>query len=470
MEQQISNIRASLPSPVRERLNQISRIAGPVLSRTTNYLTEFTEHDLNHSYGVEKMYDLIFKNDFSSLNEDERFILIAATILHDIGMVGNADWMGQEDQLRDSHHSRSRQLINQHRLRLGFNQSEADIIGRIAEAHRKVDFNTLEGSLAFGIAKSIRPRFLAALLRLADELHVTDDRAPEFVTELINPNPLSRMHHERHQVILGVDWSQESANVINIAATVNDWDMEDALHKMVGEIQEKLISVSDILLENQIHIAAIQPQFVLGGVVRKEVLFDLASHPSQCSIDEIQGRLAHRSKTLVKEELNQLYNGGILGVENELLTLRTERKIFTNVFNYLHGTRFELQYIRSPYVIDNIGSILDDIALDVYGTRYLPGEKQDRLLLISNSPTVLDTLLNKQDVHKDFGQLDRAAVLDTIIMGGYLQDVSEMPEIASNSKEGNLAMQAMANSLTKSLGAFVDLLQHMEQAIEEKKN
>lgn len=469
MEQQITNIRASLPVGMRERLNQISHVARPALARTTNVLTEFTEHDLNHSIGVEKMYDLLFKNDFSSLNEDERFILIAATILHDIGMVGNAEWKNQEDLLRDSHHSRSRQLIHDHRLRFGFTQSEADIIGRIAEAHRKVDFNTLEGSLAYGIAKSIRPRFLAALLRLADELHVTDDRAPEFVTELINPNPLSRMHHERHQVILGVDWSQESVNVINIGATVNDWDIEEALHKMVAEIQEKLVSVSDILLENGIHVAGIHPQFVLGGLVRKEVLLQLANHPINCHIEALQERLAHRSKTLVIEELNQLYNGGSILVEGELLTMQSERKVFINVFNYLHGTRYELEYLRSPYVRDNIGSIFDDIALSVYGTRYLPGEKQDRLLLISNSPTVLDTLLNKQDVHKDFGQLDRGAVLDTIIMGGYLQDVSEMHQIASYKDESNLAMQAMANSLSKSLGSFVGLLQHMETAVEEKK-
>lgn len=214
MEQQISNIRASLPDSTREKLNRISQVAAPVLARTTNVLTEFTEHDLNHSIGVEKMYDLLFKNDFSSLNEDERFILIAATILHDIGMVGNSEWKDREDQLRDSHHSRSRQLINEHKLILGLTQSEADIIGRIAEAHRKVEFNTLENSLAYGIGKSIRPRYLAALLRLADELHVTDDRAPEFVTALINPNPLSRTHHERHQVIMGVDWSHENINVI----------------------------------------------------------------------------------------------------------------------------------------------------------------------------------------------------------------------------------------------------------------
>lgn len=454
-----------------ERLNNISDTARPILARTTGVLSDFTEHDLNHSFGVEKMYDLLFKNDFSSLSEDERFILIAATILHDIGMVGNADWKTRGDQLRDTHHSRSRELIVQNRLLLGFKEIEADIIGRIAEAHRKVDFNTLEASLPYGIGKSIRPRFLAALLRLADELHVTDDRAPEIVTKLINPNPLSRTHHERHQVILGVNWSSETPNVINIAAIVNDWGMETALDEMINEIQEKLVSVSDIFIENNLHIAGIQPQYLTGGLVRKEVLLDLAKNPTGCLLEDILKRLPHREEKYVEEELTKLLNNETISIDGDhLIRLKTEKEVFTNVFNYLKGTRLELEYIRSPYVKNNIEMIFDDIAINVYATRYLPGEKQDRLLLITNSPTVLDTLLNKQEVHKDFGHLDRRAVLDTVIMGGYLQDVSENPQITARGDESNIAMHSMATSLSKSLGSFVALLQHMEEAMEEKKN
>lgn len=472
MEHKTSKIRESLPAPIMERLNTISDIARPVLGRSTGVLSEFTEHDLNHSLGVEKMYDLLFKNEFSTLSEDERFILIAATILHDIGMVGNAvEWRGREDQLRDSHHSRSRDAINENRLKLGLSQIEAETIGSIAEAHRKVDFNTLEVSLPYGIGKSIRPRFLAALLRLADELHVTDDRAPEFVTKLINPNPLSRTHHERHQVITGVDWSLGEINVINVAAIVNDWDMENALNEMIKEIQEKLVSVFDILLEQGIHIAAIRPQFRMGGVIRKEVLLELAKNPVRCPIEYIVERLAHRQEKLVNEEVNQLFYKGFIHIDGgKFLTLQTDKNVFTNVFNYLKETRFELDYVKSPYIRDNIETIFDEIADNVYATRYLPGDKEDRLLLIRNSPSVLDTLLNKQDVRKDFGTLNRGAVLDTIIMGGYLQDVTEKPQITSPGDESNHAMQAMANNLSKSLGSFVTLLQHVEAAMEEKKN
>ncbi|MEK5358097.1 HD domain-containing protein [Paenibacillus sp. FSL L8-0709] len=471
MEHKRSKIRESLPAPRIERLNTISDTARPALARTTGILSEFTEHDLNHSLGVEKMYDLLFRDNFSLLSEDERFILIAATILHDIGMVGDAEWKEREDQLRDNHHSRSRELINKNRMYLGLSQVEADIIGRIAEAHRKVDFNTLEESLAYGIGTSIRLRFLAALLRLADELHVTDDRAPEFVTKLINPNPLSLTHHERHQVISGVNWSTDNPNVINIAAIVNDWDMETALNEMMKEIQKKLVSVADILLANDIHVADIQPQYLPSGLVRKEVLLDLAMNPIGSPLEDIQERLAPHQEKYIKEELTQLFNNGTILIDSDqLIRLQTERRVFTNVFNYLKGTRFELDYVRSPYVRDNIETIFDDIADNVYATRYLPGEKDDRLLLIRNSPSVLDTLLNKQDVHKDFGTLNRGAVLDTIIMGGYLQDVSEKPQITSPGDESNLAMQAMANSLSKSLGSFVTLLQHVEAAMEEKKN
>lgn len=469
MVHEISELRKSLLAPNKERLDRISSIVRPALARTTNILLEFTEHDLNHSLGVEKIYDILLRENLGRLNEDEKFLLIAATLLHDLGMVGSTQWKNREELLRDAHHSLSKQIINEHRVYLGFTHVEADVIGSIAEAHRKVDFNILEKNLAYGIGKSIRPRLLAALLRLADELHVTDDRAPEFVTKLISPNPLSRAHHERHQVILGVDWSREDPKVIHISAIVNDWDMEDAVNTMVCEIQAKLTSVSDILLENGIQIAAIEPQYRLGGVIRKEVLLYLAQNP-QCSNEQIIERLNQRLDINVHKEIQELDLSGFILNVNGILSLNSDKTVFTNVYNYLHGTRYELEYIRSDYVRKHIGDIFDDIALNLYGTRYDDGEKEDRILLVSNSPTVLDTLLNRQNTKSDFGVLDRKGVLDAILLGGYMQDVSEIPQIASYNPDSTFAVQAVANNIKETLGGFVQIMKNIDEAMEVKKN
>ncbi|WP_230163577.1 HD domain-containing protein, partial [Peribacillus simplex] len=277
-----SELRKTLPEEFIYRLNRLELTAAPLLARTTNLLIEYTEHTLDHSFGVEQIYDEILKDKFDILNEHEKFFLLASTILHDVGMVGtkmDLELPDYEKLVREQHHIISRQRIVELRHHFGFDEIEANLIGKIAEAHRKVDLEGLDESIQYRIGSPIRIRLLGALIRFADELHVTNDRAPEIVSAVLNPGKISRIHHRRHQKIAGVGRSTSNPTIIEVSALVDDWDLEETLMELIGEIKSKHQSVNKILEAHDIIITEISPRFDLEELVKKEVLLELSKGP-----------------------------------------------------------------------------------------------------------------------------------------------------------------------------------------------
>lgn len=467
---EMSGIRESLPVDLKERLDRLNKKAGPALARTTSILKEFTEHTLEHSLGVEDMYDVILDDNFTLLTDTEKFLLIAATIFHDIGMVGSRKMEGKEDQLRDAHHILSRHLIVENRELLDLSEIEAEIIGSIAEAHRKVSLDQLEESLAYGRGNNVRERLLGALLRIADELHVTDDRAPELVMKLIQPNPISRMHHRRHQVISGVSRAPRKSDTVRISAVVNDSDMENALNEMIEGIQLKVDSIQEIFTEVGIKFSVVEPQYRLSGLVTKEVLLVLATNAEKCLISDVLTLLEKRTSVDVNYAINQLLALEIVHLERDHVSLVKKIDVLTHVFNELHKSQRELEFVRSLYVKETMEDLFDEFSLDRYGVRYNKGEKEDRLLLLSNSPTALDSILNAKDAYHKFGSMNRSTVLDLAILSGFSQDVTISPEIASYSDESHMAVQAILETLRENGASFIQLLKFVDEAAEQKKN
>ncbi|MDD9791670.1 HD domain-containing protein [Priestia megaterium] len=464
-----SELRKTLAQENIFRLEQIERTATPLLARTTNVLIEYTEHTVEHSLGVEQIYDEILKGKFDILNENEKFFLLAATILHDIGMVGtkvDLELPDYEKIVREQHHIFSRQRILQLRHQFGFDQAEANLIGKIAEAHRKVNLEGMEESYQYGIGSPIRVKLLGAMIRFADELHVTNDRAPEIVSEVLNPGKVSKMHHSRHQKVAGVGRSRINPAIIEISAFVDDWDLEESLMEMVREIEKKHKSVNKILEENEIIIAEISPNFDVEYLVQKEVLLELSN--GEKSRDEILANLEARNPITVEQALDTLSITNIIEESEGQYSLNKDQKTFRYIFNKLSGTKNDINFISSKYVEENIDSILTDVALNIYGYQLNPGEVEDRALLLKSSPQAMDILLNKQSVHTDFGHLQRLQVLDVSILGGYLQDVTINPKLAEDG-EILLAIQSIENDLHKNLGSLLHILKHVNQVEAEEK-
>ena len=67
---------------------------------------------------------------------------------------------------------------------LNLDRGEADYIADIAEAHRSKPIEEMEEIKSLGIGNLIRFRLLGALLRIADELHLTYDRSDDIILRI----------------------------------------------------------------------------------------------------------------------------------------------------------------------------------------------------------------------------------------------------------------------------------------------
>ncbi|MFE7822313.1 HD domain-containing protein [Priestia megaterium] len=467
----VSGIRNSLDPTVKTQLDQLNYKVEPLLARTTNVLTNFTEHTLKHSLGVEKTYDILLDGNYELLTQKERYILIASTLLHDIGMMGRKEDLSKEDYENDrrkGHQTFSKEIIKEHAIQFGFSGNEASVISDVAEAHRKVPLEALEESIPFGLGESVRPRLLAALLRFGDELHITEDRTSQLVIDVLKPDEESLKHHLRHLAVTGVDRKFNDRQKIQISARIENWDMERLLNDMVNEIRTKYNQVREILNAADILVSEIVTQYNDQYLLEKEIIL-LLSH-QQLTLDDIWGNLSNRNQNAIRSKIISLTETKILFVDSEgCYSLGRDKTVFTAAFNALKGTERLYDFIKSGYVRNNIGVIFDDIAITNYSTRFFNGDRQDRLLLIGNSPTVLDNLLNQQEANPKFGNMNRSVVLDLLILNGYMQDVSLNP-LLSKEEEVVFAMQNIQESLNKEMGSFLQLVQHLDpKSIEEGK-
>ncbi|MEH7290609.1 hypothetical protein COJ92_22340 [Priestia megaterium] len=471
-EFQESGIRKSLEGTVyKARLDQLNETVKPVLDRTVNTLIGFTDHSLNHSLGVENAYGILLNEKYDLLNAEEKYFLIAATLLHDIGMVGvKADLKMQDYEgfRRKAHNYISKDRIIEQAIHLGLDHDEAIIIAQIAEAHRKVDLDNLDEEKPFGMGQTVlRVRLLGAMLRFADELHVTKGRTNTLVMNILELDEESMKHHKRHERVSGVGRIPSQPGTIIISASAEDWEMEALMQEMVDEIKSKYEQVKEVLEKNEIFITDVELQLHVEEIVQKEICLELTKEPQ--SLMELMEKLNYRKPQVISKTLEALKVYEILNRDDSTgkYNLVENENTCKKVFNYLKTSERVYEFIQSEYLKQNIGRIFDEIAYRIYGYRIDNGDREDRLLLIRNSPIVLDHLLNKQDMDPNFAQMPRSVVLDLLILNGYMQDVSKKPSL-SKEEEIILAMQSIQNSLHTELGPFLRLIQHLDPEIQEQ--
>lgn len=460
----VSGIRKSLNTQNKAKLDDLNRKIEPLLSRTSNLLTNYTEHTLKHSLGVEQVYDIILDNNFDLLNEEEKYLLIAATLLHDVGMVGRKEELnelGYEEYRRKGHHSFSKMVIKSEAALLNFDRVEANLIADIAEAHRKINLDSLEEHVPSGIGGSVRMRLLGALIRFADELHITNDRSSELLVNVLSPDKFSMKHHKRHLDVVGVNRSIENRKNIEISAIIDDWESEQLMQEMFQEILNKFSEVKAIFDANNIDLDKVEMKYRDEVLVTKEVYLELSS--CERTLFELHEKLQNRSNATINKVVSNLVETSLISInDTEKYHLNSDGKTFKTVFNSLMQTENIYKFIDSSYVTNNIGAIFDEIALNIYSHRVFDGDRDDRLLLIKNSPIVLDHLLNMQEMDHTLGQLDRSVILDLLILNGYMQDVAVNPNLSKND-ESIFAMQNIQNNIHKHLGSFLRLIQHMDK-------
>jgi hypothetical protein len=138
----------------------------------------YNDHGVEHIkmviQRVSWMLDLL---DSNFLNSYESFILLVAINLHDAGHLISS---------REEHAKKGRELLARFDTGGNLDASEKKIIGLIAQAHSGKNDNPIGNleTVTHLSHKDIRPQFLAALLRLGDELAEDKTRASQFLLKL----------------------------------------------------------------------------------------------------------------------------------------------------------------------------------------------------------------------------------------------------------------------------------------------
>ncbi len=208
---------------------------------------EFTPHGIRHVFSTignaERLLVKLLPPKKSGISKDEAFVLILASIIHDIGMApdsilnpeittGNDESQENEElsqdneklskdyrnELRKTHHIRSEAFVLDSPLFKDIEYSRRKAIALIAKGHRQTLLTGPEytdGSTGF----SNLP-FLAAILRLADELEITYERVKfldifhkkdRFLQSLADE---SIEHWEAHLSLSSWEFSEEQELII----------------------------------------------------------------------------------------------------------------------------------------------------------------------------------------------------------------------------------------------------------------
>lgn len=257
--------------PNSEFFASIEKCEKEIVQVLNQYLTnfpEFTDHSFSHSKRVLNFASYLLEGNIEKLNDDEIYILVMACYLHDIGMspskiiqaeirksdefksLKKSQNMNLNDYVRSIHHSLSYDYVTEQKHWKSLlipNERYATAIALVSKGHRKEDLMdyseyapkyTVKSGLDF-----VCIPFLAVVLRMADELDITNDRVPDLLfDEYLPENKISKKEWEKHRNNYCVNFDE---NKIIITANCSK-DSYEAVSRHVKKIKESLEYVNKV--------------------------------------------------------------------------------------------------------------------------------------------------------------------------------------------------------------------------------
>ncbi len=186
----------------------------------TPIILYFTNHNVTHSEKIITLVGRLLESLEGDLSETERFILVSAIYLHDIGMQSprhaglekKEEYTFEElEKIRSLHNYSSEKMIFESikpdsELNFGLtgcNHAIVKLIAHVAKCHRKCDITKINDTY-IGLER-VRTPLLVALLRLGDELDIDYERISLEMLSLINISTISKFHWWSHLYVQGID-------------------------------------------------------------------------------------------------------------------------------------------------------------------------------------------------------------------------------------------------------------------------
>lgn len=290
----------------RERLETIKRRINEIEAGSRAPIVPYTPHGVSHSQKLEKLLDVLLPGEESVkvnkiFNDKERFLLLAAIWLHDIGMYPQlfnddpnpATWNSNDleewdrEVLRKTHHERSERYILENFENLNLEKDEYRHLAFICRYHRRsqklptkhVDKNIL---------------LITAYLRLLDAFHIPDRPSPTELNKLrtflaYGMDPISKFNWYRSFYVSKIESSPTELKLTIKFVLPQEWkDKEEKMSPLVRAIEtdlrDELDAVKDILIEGKV-------KYDLPAYIYVDHSFELTPLTPQ-ELDELESLLA----------------------------------------------------------------------------------------------------------------------------------------------------------------------------------
>ena len=215
-----------LDPELHQRFSESVFVLPRLLSKYTALFPEFTDHSETHSLAIiDYCNHILGKNTIDRLNADELYVLLMSCYLHDVGMgISEKDYQEFCSQIDfGDYHEKNKSSRMQDVVRAFHNdfsgcfiRKYADLfdlpsdehlqaIVQITRGHRKVDlFDAQEypEKMFLKNGNTIALPFLAAVVRLADEVNVARDRNSKLLFDPYNySTERQRLENMKHEAI-----------------------------------------------------------------------------------------------------------------------------------------------------------------------------------------------------------------------------------------------------------------------------
>jgi len=257
-EHRLKELNTDLYSKLQETIEAVELLLGKY---SENFPT-YTDHSYKHTKQVFKIAsELLTKDEILNLNGDEIYVLSMACILHDVGMCIPEEILlkqfgsdrykeyrevspkdsSKENLIRDIHHRLSYDFIMiEQKLLCIPSERYAEAIAVVAMGHRK---EQLDDTLIYKPKYFVRDGrefvclpYLACILRLADELDITNIRTPKLLTKYYMPNnEVSIKEWKKHIATTQINYTEDK---IIFQVSCSDQNNLAALEDQFEKIQD----------------------------------------------------------------------------------------------------------------------------------------------------------------------------------------------------------------------------------------
>lgn len=259
----------TLDPQLHDRYKNCVVVSNHMLSQYQSTFPEYTDHSTLHTLEIIDSCNKLIGDQIDLLTADDLYVLLMGALFHDVGMgisekdfysfydetvAGEAGTFSKEElqeQIRKNHHDLSGWFLKKYWHVFDVpNGAYAEAIIQVCRGHRKTNlFDPVEFPEIFFVAegRGVALPYLAALIRLADELDLAADRNSAFLYDpMLIKNDISRLEFLKHQCIQSVEI--QPANVL-IKAASDDPRICEGVMDAVSKLAEVLHDCRKVVSE-----------------------------------------------------------------------------------------------------------------------------------------------------------------------------------------------------------------------------